>query len=251
MKKLTRDLIAAHIYVFLLVVVAVPHIADGAQRGNARVFNYCNVYWQVFKLSVESGKLKLGALPHNVVVATFMPKTYESKSGSAFAMRAAYPNALAMAKEKLANWNTKTPFIIRTTIRLGEYDFKTQVFPLKPFKRSTYFPIEGQYDSTCTKAFTQQMFARPWPEFQYDVLIDNPGVVNGLPMPERSAAKFINARTEGGAVNRKVYADISVTINALAHRANYRNSQFLIGHIRRVKVYADSRETILLRTYKP
>lgn len=239
------------------VCVANGGVAKTGGHKQAREFNWKNVSWQALKLGVMSGKVNLSQVNHDAIVAAFMTDVYKAKSGSAFAMHAAYPKAIKIGDKKVKKWDSKRLFIIRTTFKFGKYDFKKHVFPLKPFSARTYLPVkccavfESNHNWMNASSYDDASgVSKPWPYDRYDLFLENYGIVNGLPMSEKKAASFINARTNGSYVNRTVYAEIFVSINGLSNKMDDSNAQALMAHIQEVKVYADQNKARLLHVYK-
>lgn len=246
------------IVALILGVIAAPCFAAGSNSLKAKEFTWGNVSWLALKMAVNGGEIKLSKLPHGLVIAAFMPQTYQNKSGSQFAMRAAYPKALKIGVKKVQSLTAKNLFIIRAAFEFGKYNFNKHVFPLRPFKNSTYYHVsvlDASSDSWISVSGYPNA-RNPWPAVYYNVFFDDPGVVDGLPMSESKAAKFINKRTNGSYVDRKVYAKVYFSIDKFSDQTTRTEGgdyaeQGLMAHIREVDVYSDSEGPNLLKAYKP
>lgn len=205
-------------------------------------FNYHDVSMSALKLGIEHHRFETKAVSTDQLVAYFMPNFYQNESNNEFAMHGVRPEAVKKAKEALRTASATGPYVIRTNMSFGKYNFASHKFPLDGLNRRTYFYVRGSSVS-----------GGPWPAFEYDIFFNNPDIAATLPMSEKKAAAFIQSRTQYGMVNRSVYAVITMSIKRFKNTTlstSPESTQQLIAHIDSIRLYGSQNERHLLYTYR-
>lgn len=224
-------------------------ISGGAQvavAGNLN-FNYHNVSMSALKFAVKNNIMSLKSLPKKTLMAYFMPNLYQNEHGNEFAILAATGKAIKKAEMAVKSWPASGPYVIRTQISFGKYNFTHHDFPLNAWGATSYYSVNN----------VQGFNTNPWPSFSYAVFLDNPHIAMTLPMPENRASVFIQNRTSYGNVNRSVFAVLTIKLKGFRKNSagqiktihGFGNVE-ITAHIEKVKIYESQDEKHLLYTYK-
>lgn len=109
---------------------------------------------------------------------------------------------IEMMKEHFSSFPLDEEFVLRTTLKFGDYDFSNEEFPVDGFGESTYFHDSrwrsGSFPST------------------YKVFLTNPNKVGNLEMAKNEAKSFLQSRKNNfGVVNREIYVKLTLSIEKL------------------------------------
>lgn len=140
-------------------------------------------------------------------LSCFRPSVGQRVQGNEFAAADVRKDSVAAMKAEIGQADLKAPLTIRTEAEFGQYDFGTKRFEFRPLKDGTYFPVHPNNATSCSpNAFPGTL----------RVMIANPGVIDGLPMPQEAAKAFLAGRRNGTTVNRQVGVALSIRIDQLA-----------------------------------
>jgi len=115
-----------------------------------------------------------------------------------FAFRDKKKETVDIMKDRFNAFDTKEPFVIRTTFEFSEYNFDKNEFPLEGMEPGAYFPISRE-------GYTYDL---PEP---IELHIKNPGMIGNIEMPAEKARAFIKDRKSStGNVNREVIVEILI-----------------------------------------
>lgn len=170
-------------------------------------------------LLIATMKLDAGFDYENYVDAymqAFRPSVWQRVHDDEFERHGKQAETLEMMKREAASFDLKDPVVIHTTIEFGEYDFKTHRFALDPFSASSFFPV-----NYCCNGLPGQI----------RLYFSNPDVLDGLPMSEDAAQRFLDLHKQYGNVNRSIEAEISVRLRSA------KADNELVGDITRIVLH--------------
>lgn len=247
----------------VVIYILFSSSASIAEQLDPRKFSGHNLQMQALKLSVINENINLEEVNHNVIMYMFTQDEYLKSEENAFALRKLYPKALKIAKQKIAQWNEKQPFIIYANLDFAKYNFDAHKFSFRPFTKDVYYSKKSDWwfgnDKNYGYIVSNTNFKEyPWTPDTFAVFFDNSSLVDGLPMPEDKASKFIDSRTdENGNVNRKIIGVLIFTINGFSTErsnslSNSRSGEYtaFTGSFTTVKIYPDENSTEMLYEYK-
>jgi len=161
----------------------------------------------------------------------FRPDVWKRYRNDEFEMASKRRETIELMKQAVASFRLEEDFVVRTTTRIGSYDFKLQKFPLEGLTESTYF------------------YASNYPHGSFPssikVFMENTDILKEIPMNENQARDFVRGRIgRDGDSDRRVY----VTLNLRITRAKS-DADSLLSEISKFSIYADSGYTKLLYSF--
>lgn len=114
-----------------------------------------------------------------------------------FALQDKRKETIKIMKEKFESFDASEPFVIRTELSFGKYDFENNIFPVNGLEKGTYFP-QSHYN---TGAFPHS----------FELHVKSVDRIGDLSMPKNEARKFINSRKDtNGDVDRTIFAKLLI-----------------------------------------
>jgi hypothetical protein len=111
-------------------------------------------------------------------------------------------------REKVAQFDLDQKFVLRSSLNLGDYDFETEMFPIKGVN-SGYHWLDHSYKNG---NFPRTYSAHP----------TNIEVLNQLPMSKAIAKSFVNGRKDRyGRVDRRVYVKFTIKLGKMRDRSSF------------------------------
>jgi hypothetical protein len=152
-------------------------------------------------------------------IQEFYPKKWKTLKNDEFLLDEKKVAYISEMKERVTDYNLDTDFTIRTSIKLGKYDFENNLFPLKePLTKNSYFYVEPKNISF----YQKNKMAFP---YKFEAYLDNPEVIEGLHLAKEEAKNFIKKRkSSNGDINRKVLLELTVKLNKFK---NSEGNQFI------------------------
>lgn len=148
-----------------------------------------------------------------------------------FEMASKRRETIELMKAAIASFRLDEDFIVRTTTRIGSYDFKSKKFPLEGWTESTHFYASGYPHGSFPSSIK--------------VFMNDTNILKELPMDEAQARDFVRGRIDrNGHSDRQIYVTLSLRIIRAKSDADS-----LISEISKVSIYADSGYTKLLYSF--
>lgn len=158
----------------------------------------------------------------------FRPDVWKRYRNDEFEMASKRRETIELMKQAITSFRLEEDFVVRTTTRIGSYDFKLNKFPLEGWTESTYFYATNYSNGSFPSSIK--------------VFMDNTDILREIPMDETRARDFVRGRIDRrGNSDRTIY----VTLNLRIIRAKS-DTDSLLSEITKVSVYADSGYTKLL-----
>jgi hypothetical protein len=159
----------------------------------AAEFTYQNVLLAYIKLSHD---FPIDYMADDLM-QVFRPEIWQRVHNDEFALQKRRAETLAMIRNNLALLSPGEEFTLQTAIQFGAYDFNAHKFDLHPFTEATYFPVE--FCCTDLPSRIRVGFA-------------NPGLLDGLPLPEASARALLSKHAN----NRELQALVRFRMQSAA-----------------------------------
>lgn len=203
-------------------ILAISSVCLFATSAKAIEFEFKNVYHAWMKVDPEFDYK--GAVEY--YMRDFRKDVWEKYNKDEFEIGAKKAETIKMMQSAAAKVDLADPFIIRTGLAFGEYNFENNSFELKPFEEGSYFPSNCNCYTSAIKVF-----------------FENPDLVDGIKMPTDQAKAFLAARKDKwGNVNRQVVAELKVVIVKA-------DAKGLIGKLTNVRLFEDQKRTKVLAEY--
>lgn len=161
----------------------------------------------------------------------FRPDVWKRYRNDEFEMATKRRETIELMKKAIESFRLEEDFVVRTTTRIGSYDFKSKKFPLEGWTESSYY------------------YASNYPHGSFPnsikVFMDNANIIKELPMDETQARDFVRGRIDrNGHSDRQIY----VTLNLRITKAKS-DTDSLLSDITKFSIYADSGYTKLLYSF--
>lgn len=133
-------------------------------------------------------------------IEEYRPDVWKKYRNDEFVFREKWEESRELLRQRIAQFNVEETFVIRGNLRIGEYNFDNQEFPLEPNGSQAYwYESSSKYSnvlpSTMKLYFTNHEFMR------------------ALPLDRNSAKALVTARKNSyGNIDRAIYANIEMRI---------------------------------------
>jgi Domain of unknown function (DUF4852) len=158
----------------------------------------------------------------------FRPDVWNRYRNDEFEMVSKRKETIELMKQAIERFSIQEPFVVRTSTRIGSYEFDSKSFPLDGWSESSYF------------------YASNYPHGDFpssiEVFISNPQVVKRLAMSEVQAKEFVrNRKDRHGEINRMIYVKLNLKITKVKAEPDE-----LLAEITKYWLYADANYSKLL-----
>lgn len=161
----------------------------------------------------------------------FRPDVWKRYRNDEFEMVTKRRETIELMKQAIASFSIEEDFVVRTSTRIGSYEFESKSFPLEGWSGSTYF-------------YASHYPHRSFPS-SIEVYMSNPNILKGFPMGEAQAKDFVRGRIDRqGDTDRTVYVKLHLRVTKVKAE-----TKALLAEISKYSIYADQGYTKLLHSF--
>ncbi|MCC7335404.1 MAG: DUF4852 domain-containing protein [Pirellulaceae bacterium] len=133
-------------------------------------------------------------------IEEYRPDVWKKYRNDEFLFREKWEESRELLRQRIAQFNLEETFVIRGNLRIGEYNFESQEFPLEPNGSQSYW-YESSYKYSDVLPSTMKVY------------FTNHEFMRALRLDRNSAKNLVTSRKDAyGNIDRAIYANIEMRI---------------------------------------